>query len=117
MTILSEKLRNKIRDKEARIGIIGMGYVGIPLGLEFANNGFNVLAMRKVKVNPNALGKFARNTKPLIIQFFLVETQKGKRPLETRLYLLRKTVEKEILTQKKKSYICSFSSETPWRLR
>ena len=47
MTILSEKLRNKIRDKEARIGIIGMGYVGIPLGLEFANNGFNVLGFDK----------------------------------------------------------------------
>ena len=75
-------------------------------------NGFNVVAVREVKANPNALGKFARNTKPLIVQFFLVETQKGKRPLETRLYLLRKTVEKEILAQKKKSYICSFSSET-----
>ena len=49
MTILSEKLRNKIRDKEARIGIIGMGYVGIPLGLEFANNGFNVLGFDKDK--------------------------------------------------------------------
>jgi len=49
MTILGEKLRNKIRDKEARIGIIGMGYVGIPLGLEFANNGFNVLGFDKDK--------------------------------------------------------------------
>ena len=38
-------------------------------------NGFNVLAMRKVKVNPNALGKSAQNTKPLIVQFFLVEIQ------------------------------------------
>ena len=43
MALLSEELRKKIKDKEARIGIIGMGYVGIPLGLEFANNGFNVL--------------------------------------------------------------------------
>ena len=49
MTVLGEKLRNKIRDKEARIGIIGMGYVGIPLGLEFANNGFNVLGFDKDK--------------------------------------------------------------------
>ena len=49
MTILSEKLQNKIRDKEAKIGIIGMGYVGIPLGLEFAINGFNVLGFDKDK--------------------------------------------------------------------
>ena len=55
MTILSEKLRNKIRDKEARIGIIGMGYVGIPLGLEFANNGFNVLGFDKDKKRIDAI--------------------------------------------------------------
>ena len=57
MTILSEKLRNKIRDKEARIGIIGMGYVGIPLGLEFANNGFNVLGFDKDKRRIDAINK------------------------------------------------------------
>ncbi len=49
MTILSEKLQNKIRDKEAKIGIIGMGYVGIPLSLEFTINGFNVLGFDKDK--------------------------------------------------------------------
>ena len=57
MTILSEKLRNKIRDKEARIGIIGMGYVGIPLGLEFANNGFNVLGFDKDKKRIDAINE------------------------------------------------------------
>ena len=57
MTILSEKLRNKIRDKEARIGIIGMGYVGIPLGLEFANNGFNVLGFDNDKKRIDAINE------------------------------------------------------------
>ena len=57
MTILGEKLRNKIRDKEARIGIIGMGYVGIPLGLEFANNGFNVLGFDKDKKRIDAINE------------------------------------------------------------
>lgn len=37
------KLLDKINDKSAIIGIIGMGYVGLPLGLEFASKGFNVI--------------------------------------------------------------------------
>lgn len=36
-------LIEKIKNKSANIGIIGLGYVGLPLGLEFANKGFNVL--------------------------------------------------------------------------
>ena len=47
MSTISEKLQNKIKDKTAKIGIIGMGYVGIPLGLEFANKGFAVLGFDK----------------------------------------------------------------------
>ena len=47
MSSISEKLINKISSKNAKIGIIGMGYVGIPLGLEFANQGFTVLGFDK----------------------------------------------------------------------
>jgi len=47
MTDLAQKLQKKINNKNAKIGIIGMGYVGIPLGLEFANNGFTVLGFDK----------------------------------------------------------------------
>jgi len=36
-------LIEKIQNKSANIGIIGLGYVGLPLCLEFANKGFNVL--------------------------------------------------------------------------
>jgi UDP-N-acetyl-D-glucosamine dehydrogenase len=35
-------LKDKIRDKKARIGIIGLGYVGLPLAVEFARGGFDV---------------------------------------------------------------------------
>jgi UDP-N-acetyl-D-glucosamine dehydrogenase len=35
-------LNDKIRDKSARIGIIGLGYVGLPLAVEFAKSGFSV---------------------------------------------------------------------------
>ena len=37
------ELLNKIKNKTAVVGIIGMGYVGLPLGLEFASKGFKVL--------------------------------------------------------------------------
>jgi UDP-N-acetyl-D-glucosamine dehydrogenase len=35
-------LKDKIRDRKARIGIIGLGYVGLPLAVEFAKEGFDV---------------------------------------------------------------------------
>jgi UDP-N-acetyl-D-glucosamine dehydrogenase len=38
-----EKLLKKINDKTFNVGIVGLGYVGLPLGLEFSEKGFNVL--------------------------------------------------------------------------
>jgi UDP-N-acetyl-D-glucosamine dehydrogenase len=35
-------LENKIRSREARIGVVGLGYVGLPLCVEFASKGFRV---------------------------------------------------------------------------
>ncbi len=35
-----KSLEAKIRDKTARIGIIGLGYVGLPLAVEYAEKGF-----------------------------------------------------------------------------
>jgi UDP-N-acetyl-D-glucosamine dehydrogenase len=42
-----DQLEDKIKSKDAKIGIIGMGYVGIPLGLEFSDKGFTVLGFDK----------------------------------------------------------------------
>ncbi|MGE5683144.1 MAG: nucleotide sugar dehydrogenase, partial [Bacillota bacterium] len=36
-------LLQKISSKKAVVGVIGLGYVGLPLGLEFALKGFNVI--------------------------------------------------------------------------
>lgn len=33
----------KLRHKEAKVGIVGLGYVGLPLLMQYANAGFNVL--------------------------------------------------------------------------
>jgi len=35
-------LKEKIRDRKARVGVIGLGYVGLPLAVEFAKKGFDV---------------------------------------------------------------------------
>jgi UDP-N-acetyl-D-glucosamine dehydrogenase len=38
--MIKSDLTNLIREKRARIGVIGLGYVGLPLAVEFAQNGF-----------------------------------------------------------------------------
>ncbi len=38
-----ELLLQKVKDKSFKVGIVGLGYVGLPLGLEFAEKEFNVL--------------------------------------------------------------------------
>src|SRR5579871_4197230 len=38
----AEDLRRKIESRTARVGIVGLGYVGLPLAVEFAEAGFEV---------------------------------------------------------------------------
>ncbi len=45
MRVLKEPLLERIRAKEARIGVVGMGYVGLPLAVAFAEAGFPVLGL------------------------------------------------------------------------
>jgi len=42
---MSLKLKNKINNKKAHIAVIGLGYVGLPLALAFAEKGFKVLGI------------------------------------------------------------------------
>jgi UDP-N-acetyl-D-glucosamine dehydrogenase len=35
-------LEEKIRTRQAKVGIVGLGYVGLPLAVEFAKAGFTV---------------------------------------------------------------------------
>src|ERR1700722_9313251 len=41
-TAAATALEEKIRNRTARVGIIGLGYVGLPLAMEFAKAGFSV---------------------------------------------------------------------------
>jgi UDP-N-acetyl-D-glucosamine dehydrogenase len=38
----AEVLRDKIQTRTARVGVVGLGYVGLPLAMEFAKAGFSV---------------------------------------------------------------------------
>ncbi|MDD4908492.1 MAG: nucleotide sugar dehydrogenase [Candidatus Omnitrophica bacterium] len=44
MTILNQ-FQKKIRSKEMKISVVGLGYVGLPLAMEFAKKGFCVLGI------------------------------------------------------------------------
>ena len=42
MNIEATKLLKKIADKSVSVGVIGVGYVGLPLAHKFPQKGFNV---------------------------------------------------------------------------
>ena len=52
-------LINKIENKSAKIGVIGLGYVGLPLAIEFTNAGYKVIGIdvNQNKVNSINSGK------------------------------------------------------------
>ena len=57
MTSVKESLMNSLRDHTARIGILGLGYVGLPLAVAFGEAGFHITGIdpdpRKVKAINN----------------------------------------------------------------
>jgi len=50
---LARELRRKIRNRSAKTGVIGLGYVGLPLAVEMAQAGFQVtgIDLSQEKVN------------------------------------------------------------------
>ena len=89
MSKLSKLFSQKLKDKTAKIGIIGMGYVGIPLGLEFAKKKFSVLGFDKDKkrvediktssqvmkhINKEEMGKFIDNGGSATTDFTKINT-------------------------------------------
>ena len=52
-------LRAKIENKSAIIAVIGLGYVGLPTAVNFAENGFKVIGVTRTPQKVNALNKGA----------------------------------------------------------
>jgi UDP-N-acetyl-D-glucosamine dehydrogenase len=67
-------LAEKITDRSARVGVIGLGYVGLPLAVEFAKAGFSVTGIdiseekvRRVNAGDSYVGDIATAVlKPLV---------------------------------------------------
>ncbi|MGD0668963.1 MAG: nucleotide sugar dehydrogenase [Bryobacteraceae bacterium] len=67
-------LQHKIIEKRARVGIVGLGYVGLPLAVEFAKAGFSVTGIdisqektRRVNAGDSYVGDIPSATlKPLV---------------------------------------------------
>ena len=45
MRVMKNPLLERIRSREAKVGVVGLGYVGLPLGMAFAEAGFPVLGL------------------------------------------------------------------------
>src|SRR5260221_926315 len=71
-------LLSRIRDKKARIGVIGPGYVGLPLASEFARAGFDVTGF-DVDVTKVAEINAGRSYLPDVPQHELAESVKAGR--------------------------------------
>ena len=58
-TNLSKQLIDKIKNRTAKVGVIGLGYVGLPLSVELAKDGFKVTGfdVSKAKVKLLNSGK------------------------------------------------------------
>ncbi|MFZ0548537.1 MAG: nucleotide sugar dehydrogenase [Candidatus Promineifilaceae bacterium] len=54
---MKETLLNKINTREAVVGIVGLGYVGLPLAVAFAEAGFEVIG---IDVDPNKVDSLNR---------------------------------------------------------
>jgi UDP-N-acetyl-D-glucosamine dehydrogenase len=46
---LARDLKKKIRDRSAKVGVVGLGYVGLPLAVEMARKGFQVTGIDLIR--------------------------------------------------------------------
>ncbi len=47
MNTLAQHLRDRIRDNTVIVGILGLGYVGLPLAVAFAKKGIRIIGFEK----------------------------------------------------------------------
>src|SRR5437762_10504956 len=45
MSSSATQLRDRIEARRARVGVVGLGYVGLPLAVEFARSGFETVGI------------------------------------------------------------------------
>ena len=45
MSASAEQLRTRLQARRARVGVVGLGYVGLPLAVEFGRGGFTAVGI------------------------------------------------------------------------
>src|ERR1019366_1567493 len=68
LSTIAAQLTEKIANKTARVGIIGLGYVGLPLAVEFAKAGFSVTGIDVIESKVegiNAGDSFVQDVAPV----------------------------------------------------
>ena len=53
--MIKEKIKNLIEEKSACIGVIGLGYVGLPLVVEFCAKGFRGIGFEDIHIHYPAI--------------------------------------------------------------
>ena len=54
---LADTLHRKLTDRTARVGVVGLGYVGLPLLIEFARGGFHAVG---IDIDPRKIATINR---------------------------------------------------------
>lgn len=98
------------RDEQSRTVILDI------IEREVIEAGLSMLPVRDVPVNNSMLGPVARSAEPVIKQIFVADENTAE-PMEPRLYLLRRAIEKRIaategIPGRDDFYIVSLSSKT-----
>ena len=57
-----DTLMARLKSGEAKIGVVGLGYVGLPLAVEMANSGYSVTG---IDINPMHVSKINSKTSPI----------------------------------------------------
>jgi len=115
--VLEEELNKKIVNADLGIAMV---FTSIDEMTLIENNfskislklNINYLGMRHVPTNSAVLGEIGKVTCPIIVQFFFSGVNEEKYSFETRLYMLRKSIEQGIYKSELKTFICSLSSKT-----
>ena len=78
MRVMVSPLLNQIRQREAKVGVVGMGYVGLPLGMAFAEAGFPVTGLDVDTRKVDSIGKGESYIKHIKSEPLKVLTDAGK---------------------------------------
>src|SRR5688572_17053522 len=92
-----DTLAAKIEDRTARIGVIGLGYVGLPLAIEFVRAGFDVTAIDIDERKVEAINQCRSYIKDVPAEAIRAAIESGK---------LRATTDYEALRQVDTISIC-----------